>query len=45
VEYENGEKELYDLVHDPYEMENVVNVPENAELVAELSQKLKPFRK
>jgi arylsulfatase A-like enzyme len=25
VEYINGEKELYDLVNDPYEMENLVN--------------------
>jgi len=45
VEYENGEKELYDLVNDPCEMENVVTAPENAALVAELSQKLKPFRR
>jgi N-acetylglucosamine-6-sulfatase len=27
VEYQNGDRELYDLEADPYELENVINVP------------------
>ncbi len=40
VEYDTGEKELYDLVNDPYEMENQIQNPEYATLIAELAVKL-----
>lgn len=45
VEYENGERELYDLLNDPYEMQNLASLPEYAEWVSQLSEQLKPFRK
>jgi arylsulfatase A-like enzyme len=40
VEYDTGERELYDLVNDPYEMENQIQNPEYAPLIAELAVKL-----
>ena len=40
VEYASGERELYDLVTDPFQLTNIVNVPANAALVAQLSAKL-----
>jgi hypothetical protein len=36
VEYPNGDRELYATDHDPYEMDNVVNEPMYARLVARL---------
>jgi N-acetylglucosamine-6-sulfatase len=44
VELETGEKELYDLVRDPYEMENVVDAPDNASIVATLAAELGRLR-
>lgn len=40
VLYETGEAELYDLVADPYELENVVDEPANADIVALLAARL-----
>ncbi|MBD0348122.1 MAG: sulfatase [Thermoleophilia bacterium] len=40
VEYANGERELYDLVKDPYQLTNVAGEPEHETLLAELAQRL-----
>lgn len=38
--YNNGEKELYDLIADPYQLTNVANLPEYAVIQAQLAQQL-----
>jgi len=43
VEYENGEKELYDLANDPYELENVYQSAGPA-LVEDLKARLDALR-
>jgi arylsulfatase A-like enzyme len=43
VEYENGEKELYDLANDPYELENVYESAD-ASLVEDLKARLQALR-
>ena len=43
VEHENGEKELYDLANDPYELENVYETAESA-LVEDLQARLEALR-
>lgn len=40
VEHENGERELYDLVNDPYELENQITNAAYAEVIIDLSAKL-----
>ena len=40
AEYDSGERELYDSVNDPWELENIAGRPENAELVQNLHQRL-----
>jgi len=40
VEYSTGEKELYDLVNDPYELNNLAGLPEYAEVQTQLQQRL-----
>jgi len=40
VEYSTGEKELYDLKNDPYELENIADQPEQAEIQKELKLRL-----
>ena len=40
VEYSTGEKELYDLKNDPYELENIADLPEHAEIQKELKLQL-----
>jgi len=40
VEYSTGEKELYDLKNDPYELENIADKPEQAEIQKELKLRL-----
>jgi arylsulfatase A-like enzyme len=40
VEYVTGEKELYDLVHDPYELKNVAGRSKYRQIEAELAQRL-----
>lgn len=44
VEYADGEKELYNLVSDPVEMQNIVNDPGNESIIATLSAQLQTFR-
>ncbi len=44
VEYANGELELYDLVADEWEMDNVASDPAYAEVVASLSARLAELR-
>jgi arylsulfatase A-like enzyme len=44
VEYMHGERELYNLVNDYYELENLASRPEYADLIRTLSEKLQPFR-
>lgn len=41
VEYETGERELYDSVEDPWELKNVADDPEFAEVAAALSERLR----
>jgi N-acetylglucosamine-6-sulfatase len=43
VEHENGEKELYDLANDPYELENVYETADPA-LVEDLKARLEALR-
>ena len=43
VEHENGEKELYDLANDPYELENVYESADPA-LVEDLKARLEALR-
>jgi N-acetylglucosamine-6-sulfatase len=43
IEHENGEKELYDLVNDPYELENVYESAD-ASLVEELKARLEALK-
>ena len=40
VEYTNGERELYDLVNDPWELQNIAGDSANASLMATLHDKL-----
>jgi arylsulfatase A-like enzyme len=40
VEYDTGERELYDSVGDPWELRNVVDDPENADVAAALAERL-----
>jgi arylsulfatase A-like enzyme len=40
VEYSNGERELYDLVNDPYELQNLQADPGQAALMADLSARM-----
>ncbi len=44
VEYVSGETELYDLVADPYELENKTGDPAHAERKAELAARLRQLR-
>lgn len=45
VEYSTGEKELYDLVNDPYELDNLAGQPEYAEIQAQLERRLIELKK
>jgi arylsulfatase A-like enzyme len=40
IRYDNGDRELYDLQEDPFELENLANRPEQAARVEELSRRL-----
>jgi len=44
VEYESGEKELYDLVNDPFEMENLIYDSSNADIVSSLQMQLRDLK-
>ena len=43
AELSTGEKELYDMVNDPWEMTNVASLPQNAALIADLSAQLAAY--
>ena len=45
VEYETGEKELYDLVNDPYELENLAGKRKYQEIEAQLAERLAELKK
>ena len=45
VEYVTGEKELYDLVNDPYELNNIADQPEYAEIQSKLKTRLEELKK
>jgi N-acetylglucosamine-6-sulfatase len=45
VEYSTGEKELYDLKNDPYELENLADKPEQAEIQKQLKIRLDELKK
>lgn len=40
VEYKTGERELYDLANDPFQLRNIASNPANAGLVSQLSARL-----
>ncbi len=44
AEYADGERELYDLVHDPYELQNLAADPALAQPRAELARRLATLR-
>lgn len=44
VEYTKGDKELYDLSTDPYELQNLANRPEYQDKQAELAQRLQTLK-
>lgn len=44
TEYSTGEVELYDLVNDPYEMQNAAGKPAYREIQAELAERLKALK-
>jgi arylsulfatase A-like enzyme len=44
AEYQNGNRELYDLLTDPYELKSTVTKPANAALVASLKARLKQLK-
>ena len=44
VEWATGERELYQLRENRFELENVVSAPENAELVLQLAERLQQLR-
>jgi len=44
VEYAAGDRELYDLVHDPFELQNLAGVPAQAPTIAVLSAQLAHLR-
>jgi N-acetylglucosamine-6-sulfatase len=41
VEYANGDKELYDLIHDPYELENLAKKPAYALQMSDYANRLR----
>ena len=45
VEYSTGEKELYDLKNDPYELENIADKPAFAEIQKQLKIRLDELKK
>jgi len=45
VEYSTGEKELYDLKNDPYELENIADKPAHAEIQKQLKMRLDELKK
>jgi len=45
VEYETGEKELYDLVNDPYELNNLAGKRKYREIEAQLAERLVELKK
>jgi arylsulfatase A-like enzyme len=45
TEYSTGEVELYDLVNDPYELQNAAGKKEYREIQAELAQRLSELKK
>jgi arylsulfatase A-like enzyme len=45
VEYENGDRELYDLAADPYEMTNVATSPSAAAVLPDLRRRLDLLRR
>ncbi len=44
IEYATGERELYDLVNDPWEMNNIAGQPGHEDVIAELQDKIKKLR-
>jgi arylsulfatase A-like enzyme len=45
VEYSTGEKELYDLNNDPYELENIADKPAYADIQKQLKVRLDELKK
>ncbi|MBI3975513.1 MAG: DUF4976 domain-containing protein, partial [Armatimonadetes bacterium] len=45
VEYENGDRELYDLAADPFEMTNVIGSSPATQVVPDLRRRLEALRR
>ena len=41
VELETGEREYYDLINDPYELDNLIDDPAYADVIAQRAQRLR----
>ena len=44
IEYDTGERELYDLINDPYEMNNLIDEPGYEETIFSLQSHLKELK-
>jgi arylsulfatase A-like enzyme len=44
TEYSTGEVELYDLVNDPYELQNIAGKPDYKDIQSELAKKLQELK-
>lgn len=44
AEYSNGDKELYDLTNDPFEMQNLVKDPAYASIITDLASRMRALR-
>jgi hypothetical protein len=44
VEWDNGEKELYDMYTDPYQLQSLHADPDKADLIARLFARLETFK-
>lgn len=43
AEYANGDRELYDLIADPYQLENIINDPTKVDVINSLKTKLSNY--
>ena len=44
IEYDSGERELYDLINDPYEMNNLIDTPAYDQIILSLQLQLQELK-